>query len=111
MILGVGKYQDYDTYLPECKDMAERLSRMIHEILETTHLNGNTEQPTTVDLSILSNRIIRSAAAEILSMGATIALENKKEQTTESTRLQASENGSAFCIACMTIFSSPIGWY
>lgn len=57
MILGVGKYQDYDTYLPECKDMAERLSRMIHEILETTHLNGNTEQPTTVDLSILLEKL------------------------------------------------------
>lgn len=53
MILGVGKYQDYATYLPECKDMVERLSKMIHEILETSKLNGITEQPTTVDLSEL----------------------------------------------------------
>ncbi len=51
MILGVGKYQDYAAYLPECKDMVERLSRMIHEILETSKLNGIAEQPTTVDLS------------------------------------------------------------
>ncbi|MBR1494978.1 MAG: HAMP domain-containing protein [Acidaminococcaceae bacterium] len=36
MILGVGKYQDYATYLPECKEMVERLSGMIHEILETS---------------------------------------------------------------------------
>lgn len=50
MILGVGKYQDYTTYLPECKDMVERLSKMIQEILETSKLNGITESPTTVDL-------------------------------------------------------------
>ena len=51
MILGVGKYQDYTTYLPECKEMVEKLSKMIHEILETSKLNGiTTEQPTTVDL-------------------------------------------------------------
>lgn len=67
MILGVGKYQDYDTYLPECKDMVERLSRMIHEILETSHLNdialndstlnGSTEQPATVDLPRLLEKL------------------------------------------------------
>ena len=53
MILGVGKYQDYATYLPECKEMVERLSVMIHEILETSKLNGITEQPTTFELSEL----------------------------------------------------------
>lgn len=53
MILGVGKYQDYATYLPECKDMVERLSKMIHEILETSKLNGIAEQPMTIDLSEL----------------------------------------------------------
>ena len=53
MILGVGKYQDYAAYLPECKEMVEQLSKMIHDILETSKLNGMTEQPTTVDLSEL----------------------------------------------------------
>lgn len=53
MILGVGKYQDYAAYLPECKEMVEQLSRMIHEILETSKLNGVAEQPKTVDLSKL----------------------------------------------------------
>ena len=51
MILGVGKYQDYTACLPECKDMVERLSEMIHEILETSKLNVGEEQPTTVELS------------------------------------------------------------
>jgi len=50
MILGVGKYQDYATYLPECKEMVEQLSGMIHEILETSKLNLTAEQPKQVDV-------------------------------------------------------------
>ena len=57
MILGVGKYQDYAVFLPECKDMVERLSKMIHEILETSKLNGITEQPMAVDLSELLEKL------------------------------------------------------
>ena len=53
MILGVGKYQDYATYLPECKEMVEQLSGMIHEILETSKLNLTAEQPKQVDVSEL----------------------------------------------------------
>lgn len=53
MILGVGKYQDYSTYLPECKEMVEQLSKMIHEILETSKLNLIAEPPKQVDLSEL----------------------------------------------------------
>ena len=50
MILGVGKYQDYATYLPECKEMVEQLSGMIHEILETSKLNLTAEPPKQVDV-------------------------------------------------------------
>lgn len=53
MILGVGKYQDYATYLPECKEMVEQLSKMIHEILETSKLNTITEPARAVDVSDL----------------------------------------------------------
>ncbi len=53
MILGVGKYQDYAAYLPECKEMVEQLSGMIHEILETSKLNTSTEPARAVDLSDL----------------------------------------------------------
>ena len=53
MILGVGKYQDYATYLPECKEMVEQLSEMIHEILETSKLNLTTEPPKQIDASEL----------------------------------------------------------
>ncbi len=53
MILGVGKYQDYATYLPECKEMVEQLSGMIHEILETSRLNTTTEPARAVDVSDL----------------------------------------------------------
>ena len=53
MILGVGKYQDYATYLPECKEMVDQLSGMIHEILETSRLNLTAEPPKQVDVSEL----------------------------------------------------------
>ena len=53
MILGVGKYQDYDVYLPECKEMVEQLSGMIHEILETSKLGAIAEPPKQVDVSDL----------------------------------------------------------
>ncbi len=53
MILGVGKYQDYAAYLPECKEMVEQLSRMIHEILETSKLNLTAKPPKQVDVSEL----------------------------------------------------------
>nr|WP_330397745.1 HAMP domain-containing sensor histidine kinase [Acutalibacter muris] len=53
MILGVGKYQDYAIYLPECKEMVEQLSGMIQEILETSRLNLAGESPAKVDLSEL----------------------------------------------------------
>lgn len=57
MILGVGKYQDYDIYLPECKEMVERLSKMIHEILETSKLNMTAEPPTMIDVSELMTKL------------------------------------------------------
>lgn len=55
MILGVGKYQDYAAYLPECKEMVEQLSIMIHEILDTSKLGvaAQQEEPVQTDLSDL----------------------------------------------------------
>lgn len=55
MILGIGKYKDYDTYLPECKEMTERLAEMIHDILETSKvaISVKNEIAASVDLSNL----------------------------------------------------------
>lgn len=43
MIMEVGKYRDYETYLPLCKEQAEQLGGMISEILETSKLGANIE--------------------------------------------------------------------
>lgn len=53
MILGVGKYKDYDTYLPECMEMTGRLADMIHDILETSKagIAAENEDAAEVDLS------------------------------------------------------------
>ncbi len=55
MILGVGKYKDYDTYLPECREMTGRLADMIHDILETSKagMTAENEEAVEVDLSEL----------------------------------------------------------
>ena len=57
MILGVGKYRDYDARLPECREMVEQLSAMIHDILETSKLNVLSELPKTVAVSELLEKL------------------------------------------------------
>ncbi len=44
MIMGIGKYKDYDTYLPLCKERSEQIAKMITEILDTSKLG------TSIDL-------------------------------------------------------------
>lgn len=44
MLLNVGKYKDRDTYLARCKNLVERLSSMIKEILDTSKLELKGEQ-------------------------------------------------------------------
>ncbi|EOS29163.1 MAG: HAMP domain-containing histidine kinase [Lachnospiraceae bacterium] len=55
MILGVGKYKDYDTYLPECREMTGHLADMIHDILETSKagLSAENEGAAEIDLSAM----------------------------------------------------------
>ena len=59
MILGIGKYRNVDEYLPECKEMTERLAKMIQEILETSKLGGQAKHEPLVktDLSSLLTTI------------------------------------------------------
>lgn len=52
MILGIGKYQDYDTYLPECKAMTERLGTMIRDILDTSKAGLSVENEAAVKFRI-----------------------------------------------------------
>lgn len=52
MILGVGRYQDYDACLPECKAITERLSEMIHEILETSKLSVSTKNAVPIKINV-----------------------------------------------------------
>lgn len=53
MMMEVGKYKDYETYLPLCKEQAEQLGKMISEILDTSKLGVTleNEQAQTFDAS------------------------------------------------------------
>lgn len=52
MIMEVGKYQDYNTYLPLCKEQTEKLSKMITEILDTSKMGMNIENEKRQTLNI-----------------------------------------------------------
>lgn len=53
MVMEVGKYQDYETYLPLCKDQTEQLGKMITEILDTSKfgINIEHEKPQTFEFT------------------------------------------------------------
>ena len=52
MILGVGKYKNKDVYLLECKEIADRLSHMIKEILDTSRLDFLAESENTEEFNL-----------------------------------------------------------
>lgn len=55
MILGIGEYRDYETYLPKCKEITEQLGDMIRDILNASRLQtqGNNEPCSNFSLRIL----------------------------------------------------------
>lgn len=52
MIMGIGRYRDWETYLPVCRDMVKRFGVMIQEILEASKLNFSFEQEVTEEMSM-----------------------------------------------------------
>lgn len=61
MILEIGKYKDYGTFLPLCKEQAEQLGKMISEILDTSKLNANIfdEPPQKMDVAPYMTELCR----------------------------------------------------
>ena len=55
MILGIGEYRDYETYLPKCKEITEQLGDMIRDILNASRLQtqGNNESCSNFSLRTL----------------------------------------------------------
>ncbi len=55
MVMGIGKYKDYNAYLPLCKERSEQIAKMITEILDTSKLGTSidTEPSTTFDATAL----------------------------------------------------------
>lgn len=53
MIMEVGKYKDYETYLPLCKEQTEQIGKMIAEILDTSKLSIsiNSEDARSFDIA------------------------------------------------------------
>lgn len=52
MILGIGEYRDYETYLPRCKEITGQLGEMIQDILNASRLQVQVENEPAVAISM-----------------------------------------------------------
>lgn len=52
MIMGIGRYRDWETYLPVCRDMARKFGVMIQEILDASKLSFSFEQESSEKVSM-----------------------------------------------------------
>ena len=79
MILGVGKFEDTDTYLPVCKEKMLQLSSMIQEVLDASKLTGQPEEPIKkVQLSELLHEVCNSYRLIADSKGIVFYIETEK---------------------------------
>ncbi|MVB10179.1 Sensor histidine kinase RcsC [Caprobacter fermentans] len=58
MILGVGKYKNQKEWLPKCKELVDRLSGMLREILDTSHLGDAIEEKVTESIETICAEVI-----------------------------------------------------
>lgn len=101
MILGVGKYQDCAACLPECKEMVEQLSGMVHEILETSRQNVVDEPAKPTDIVELLTELCEpyqmiAAAHQII-----FSLDLPKH-------FQATLPGGRFCKAVSNVLANAV---
>ena len=77
MILGIGKYKDYDAYLPECKEITEHLAEMIHDILEASKadISAKSEAAASVDLSELLSSLCEPYGLIAKTRGITFSMD------------------------------------
>ena len=52
MIMEVGKYKDYNTYLPLCKEQTEQIGKMVTEILDASKLSASISSEETQSFDI-----------------------------------------------------------
>lgn len=52
MVLNIGKYKNHDIYLTKCKDEVNKLSNMVHDILNTSRLNTLNDGNEYEDINI-----------------------------------------------------------
>ncbi len=58
MIMGIGRYRDWETYLPVCRNMVEKFGVMIQEILDASKLSFSFGQEA-IDLQNLP-RVVKT---------------------------------------------------
>lgn len=71
MLLGIGEYNNFDIYLPKCKEISEQLGLMIRDILNTSNLQvfNVLENPEPVDLGEFTLMVCEPYLSTIKSKG------------------------------------------
>lgn len=79
MLLGIGEYKDFDTYLPKCKEISERMGFMIKEILNASNLQifTVTEEQKPVDLGRFMIRVCEPYLSMIRSKDINFSFEQE----------------------------------
>lgn len=82
MILGVGKYKDYELYLPKCKEISEQLGNMICEILNTSKMNllADDEEHIETDMHTMITELCVTYQTIAKSKGQFFKLSSEKIQ-------------------------------
>lgn len=103
MILGVGKYKDYNLYLPKCKILSEQLGQMIRDILDTSKINFFADDVSPCETHI--NELITDFCLEYQTIAKS---KGQIFQINSEKTLTASISQNLFCKALSNILNNAI---
>ena len=58
MIMGVGKYRDYEQWLPRCRELLTGLSEMLQQVLSASSLDETDEPPVNDNIKAICLRLL-----------------------------------------------------
>ena len=110
MIMGVGRFKDWEVYLPVCRGLAEKFGIMIQEILDASRLAGSVEKeaPERVDMGAYMESILYPHRLIARSRGIGIETDFSQDFTVE-TDAGAMEKAISNIISNAVKYTNPPG--
>ena len=109
MILGIGEYRDYETYLPKCKEITEQLGDMIRDILNASRLQtqGNNEPCSNFSLRALLTELCEPYRLIAEAKGVKFKIELSSERFRISSRGPVEKSNIEYPFKCGQLYG---GW-